>query len=62
LFNKINLNLKSNLSLQEQGELTNEKDKIRVVVRIRPPSDNERIQGDSEIISCDKNYLIVSTS
>jgi hypothetical protein len=47
------------LSYQEQNENFNEKDKVRVVVRIRPINDYERGNGDNEIISCDRASLIV---
>ena len=43
----------------EPVELDNEKDRIRVVVRIRPINEIEREKGDNEIISCDRNSLIV---
>ena len=36
-----------------------EKDRIRVVVRIRPLNDIERSNGDGEIMSCDRTSLIV---
>ena len=36
-----------------------QKDKIRVVVRIRPISENEAGTGEQEIISCDQSSLIV---
>lgn len=45
-------------SFQEGNEF-GEKDKVRVVVRIRPINDYERVAGDNEIISCDRTSLIV---
>ncbi|CAF0777512.1 unnamed protein product [Brachionus calyciflorus] len=44
---------------QESNDQFGEKDKVRVVVRIRPISDQETVHGDSEIISCDRTSLIV---
>lgn len=44
---------------QDQGEKFNEKDKIKVVVRIRPINEIERQNGENEIISCDRTSLIV---
>ena len=42
-----------------EGNEFGEKDKVRVVVRIRPINDYERVAGDHEIISCDRTSLIV---
>ena len=36
-----------------------EKDRVRVVVRIRPLNESEKSNGNNEIISCDRTSLIV---
>ena len=36
-----------------------EKDRVRVVVRIRPINESEKSNGNNEIISCDRTSLIV---
>lgn len=48
------------LSYQDSNNHFGEKDKVRVVVRIRPTSDQEQASGDQEIVSCDRSSLIVS--
>ena len=48
-----------NSSYQELNDQFGEKDRIRVVVRIRPLNDIERSNGDGEIMSCDRTSLIV---
>ena len=45
--------------IDHEQEQFNEKDKIRVVVRIRPLGDHERSNGDKEIMSCDKSTIDV---
>ncbi len=47
-----------NISTQNDDKF-NEKDKIRVVVRIRPINEQEKFNGDTEIISCDRSSMIV---
>lgn len=47
-------------SYQDSNNQFGEKDKVRVVVRIRPTSDQEEANGDHEIVSCDRSSLIVS--
>ncbi len=46
-------------SYQEQNEEFSEKDRVRVIVRIRPINEIEKAQGNNEIISCDRTSLIV---
>ncbi len=36
-----------------------EKDRVRVIVRIRPINESEKTNGNNEIISCDRTSLIV---
>jgi kinesin family protein 12 len=36
-----------------------EKDRVRVIVRIRPINETEKSNGNTEIISCDRTSLIV---
>jgi hypothetical protein len=47
-------------SYQDQSELvTTEKDRIRVVVRVRPITSFELQGGEREIVQCDQQALIV---
>ena len=48
-------------SYQEPNEAFSEKDRVRVIVRIRPINEFEKSHGDNEIISCDRTSLIVNT-
>ncbi|RNA28201.1 kinesin KIF12 [Brachionus plicatilis] len=50
---------KKKKNYQDSNNQFGEKDKVRVVVRIRPTSDQEQANGDQEIVSCDRASLIV---
>jgi hypothetical protein len=46
-------------SYQALSDEFGEKDRVRVIVRIRPINEHEKQQASQEIISCDRSSLIV---
>lgn len=48
-----------NRSYQDIHDAFGEKDRVRVIVRIRPINELEKSKGSNEIISCDRTSLIV---